>query len=186
MQKEAFSPFPILSTSRLTLRQLSKEDAPALSALRSNEHVNRYIDRKKQTTLAQANAFIHNINLGIRACKWLYWAICLKEKPTLIGTICLWNFSANNTIAEVGYELDPRYQGRGIMSEALACVISHSFRTLKLQALEAFTHKDNCSSLQLLLKHHFQLESNRKDDENENNSIFILMSSNTETSRAKS
>ena len=177
MQKEAFSPFPTLSTSRLTLRQLSKGDAPALSALRSNDHVNKYIDRKKQTTLAQANTFIHNINIGIRSCKWLYWAISLKEHPTLIGTICLWNFSANNTIAEVGYELSPRYQGRGIMSEALACIIDHSFHTLNLQALEAFTHKDNSSSLQLLLKHDFQLESNRKDDENENNRIFMLTAS---------
>ena len=170
----AFTPFPALATARLTLRQLSKTDATALSILRSNEAVNRYVDRKKQTTLAQANAFIHNINLGIRACKWQYWAICLKQNPHLIGTICLWNFSADNTIAEVGYELDPQFQGQGIMSEALAGVIHHSFHTLKLQALEAFTHKDNSRSLKLLFKHNFQLDGNRKDEENESNRILIL------------
>lgn len=169
-----FSSFPALTTPRLTLRQLQESDAKALSSLRSNESVNEYVARAKQTSLMEAHAFIHTINQGIKEKKSLYWAICLKEHPGLMGTICLWNFSADNTIAEVGYELDPTYQGKGFMNEALNAVIDYSFHTLRLKTLEAFTHKNNRRSTQLLLKNNFTLTPDRKDEEDENNRVFIL------------
>jgi [ribosomal protein S5]-alanine N-acetyltransferase len=174
IKEVCFIPFPVLSTSRLALRQLWESDVKDLSALRSNDAVNRYVARAKQTTLKEASAFIHTINRGIREKKWLYWAICRKEHPKLIGTICLWNFSGDDTIAEIGYELDPIYQGQGFMNEALQCVIDYSFKTIHLKALEAFTHKDNNNSIRLLLKNNFRPDADRKDGEDENNRIFTL------------
>lgn len=169
-----FIPFPLLSTNRLVLRQLWESDARDLSALRSNEVVNRYVPRAKQTSFKEASAFIHTINRGIREKKWLYWAICKKEHPKLIGTICIWNFSADQTTAEIGYELTPAHQGQGFMNEALQCVIDYSFSHMHLKSIEAFTHKDNSSSIRLLLKNHFQQDTFRKDGEDENNRIFTL------------
>jgi ribosomal-protein-alanine N-acetyltransferase len=98
----------------------------------------------------------------------------------LIGTICLWNFSADHTIAEIGYELEPAFQGKGLMSEAVQCVIDFGFNSLHLKALEAFTHKDNTSSMHVLLKNNFQLDPNRKDEENEDNRIYILANASKE------
>lgn len=174
MQDDVTISFSTLTTPRLVLRQLRQTDAKAIAELHSNESVNRYIKRARQTTLERAKAFIMDINNGIRAKKWLYWAICQKEETQLMGTICVWNFSANKTIAEIGYELNPAYQGQGFMSEAMTCVIHYSFEKLKIKILEAFTHKDNSSSIHLLLKNHFQLDPNRKDEENVNNKIFTL------------
>jgi ribosomal-protein-alanine N-acetyltransferase len=88
-----FSPFPILQTERLILRKLSLDDAEEIYFLRSDEEVNRYLDRKKANDLDDAHAFINKLNIGIANDKWIYWAVCFKDNPKLIGTICLWNLN---------------------------------------------------------------------------------------------
>jgi ribosomal-protein-alanine N-acetyltransferase len=57
-----FSPFPVQVTEDLLLRQVSENDAAQLLELRSNEQVNRYVERKKATSIEDALAFIDIIN----------------------------------------------------------------------------------------------------------------------------
>jgi len=154
-----FSPFPVLTTDRLTLRQLSPSDTTAIFALRSDERVNRYLDRPACRSLEEAAAFVEKINGGIEQGKSLYWVICLQENPLLVGTICLWNFSEDGQTAELGYELSPDFQGRGIMSEALGRVLAYIFGTLGLQTVEAYTHPENAPSEKLLRMHGFRADA---------------------------
>ncbi len=168
-----FSPFPLLTTARLILRQLSPSDAGAIFVLRSDEQVNRYLDRPACRSLEEAEAFVEKINAGIRQDKSLYWAICLRENPLLIGTICLWNFSEDGQTAELGYELSPAVQGRGIMSEAVGCVLKYVFGALGLQNVEAFTQEENAPSKNLLRVHGF-LHDASYDVAEDGNSKFIL------------
>lgn len=154
-----FPPFPQLSTERLTLRQLTPADAAAIFALRSDERVNRYLDRSACGSLGEAAAFVEKINSSIAAGTSLYWAVCLRENPLLIGTICLWNFSEDGQSAELGYELSPDFQGRGIMSEALGCVLAYSFGTFDLKKVEAYTHPENTPSEKLLRAHGFRADA---------------------------
>lgn len=168
------SPFPTLSTHRLTLRQLNDTDDLTISSLRSNERVNQYIDRPKQTSIDEAKAFITKINDGIKLNQWIYWTICLKDNSELIGTICLWNFSEDKMTAELGYELSPTFQGQGLMNEAFKIILNYGFQTMGLKNIEAFVHKDNDSSIRLLVKNNFKLEAERKDEKNSNNLIFSL------------
>jgi ribosomal-protein-alanine N-acetyltransferase len=175
MNEINFTPFPVLSTERLTLRQLTDADDLAIFALRSDDIVNRYIDRPKQTSIDEVKAFILKINNGIKQNKWIYWAICLKDKPNLIGTICLWNFSNDKTNAEIGYELNPEFQGQGLMNEALRSIINYGIQTIGLQKIDAYTHKENDSSTRLLVMNNFKLDRDRKDEENINNIIYSLI-----------
>ena len=174
MPKLNFTPFPTLTTERLTLRQLADDDDKEIFSLRSDNSVNQYITRPIPSGMDEARAFIQKINNGIRQNKSIYWAICLNDKPTLVGTICLWNFSDDRSVAELGYELLPAYQHKGIMNEALERIIMYAFETLKIEMLEAFTHKDNISSTQLLLKNNFICVPGRIDEENANNISYIL------------
>ena len=114
MNKINFIPFPNLTTERLVLRQLKFEDENEICFLRSDESINKYIDRPKTATNEDARKFIDKINTGIERNDWIYWAITTKENDKLIGTICLWNFSHEKYIAELGFELIPEYQGKGI------------------------------------------------------------------------
>ena len=153
MKRISFSPFPVFTTNRLLLRQLNATDALALSILRSNERVNRYIKRVKYTSVNIAGEFIKNINENIRQNITAYWAICIKDNPEVIGAICLWNFSKDLQTAEVGYELSPAFYRQAIMSEALECIIQYSFETDNLfETFNQSHRKDFCTKQLMDLK----------------------------------
>ncbi len=157
-----FTPFPNLTTERLALRQLKIEDANEISLLRSDDRVNEFIDRPGTTTIEEARNFIKKIEKGIVRNEWVYWAITLKYNPCLIGTICYWNISVENDTAEIGYELSPKFQGQGIMQEALSKVIAFGFTKVKFKVITAFPKEGNTKSIQLLLKNNFQLDADYK------------------------
>jgi [ribosomal protein S5]-alanine N-acetyltransferase len=87
-----FTPFPNLATERLVLRKLTIKDAKEIMLLRSNEQVNKFIERTKSIDLNEAKKFIKKINNGINNNKWIYWAITLKEKNSLIGIYLLMEY----------------------------------------------------------------------------------------------
>jgi len=147
--------FPILTTRHLILRQLAEDDIPGLIDLRSDEQVNRYLNRPKSMTAEEANAFIKKINDGFNK-GWYYWVISLKGDQKLIGTICLWNFDDANKSIEIGYELMPAFQGQGLMHEALAEVIA--FATLHLKLIIAHTLSENERSKNLLERSGFTVD----------------------------
>lgn len=169
-----FKPFPALDTPRLHLRQLLHKDAPALLALRSDDIVNKYIDRPPTITIEDAKAFIEKINTLIANNESIYWILCLKDQTDLIGTICLWNFSEDQTQAEIGYELVPAFHGKGLMNEALQAVLNYARAQLHLKKISAYTHRDNISSTSLLKKNNFEVVTGKTDEENKNNIILEL------------
>src|SRR5690606_22814508 len=100
--------------------------------------------------------FIQAINEIIQRNESVYWAITLKGTDKLIGTICLFDFSADNTKAEIGYELLPGFQGKGIMQEAVSKVIDFGLQQVGLKSLDACAHDENQSSIRLLEKFNFK------------------------------
>lgn len=147
---------PVLETNRLQLRSLMAEDAEAISILRSDPQVNTYLNRPATLTMEEATAFISKITTGVQQHQWMYWTIESKTSPGLIGTICLWNFVPENDKAEIGYELSPAYQGKGLMQEAVEAVIRFGFDQMKLQLITALIKPGNQKSQQLLERHHFR------------------------------
>ncbi len=172
--KPNFSLFPIIETERLSLRAITYEDAPAIQILRSHEIINQYIDRPKTENIAAAIAFIDQMKTSFNQKKNLFWIIVLKSDEEMIGSICLWNFSDDGHIAEVGYALKTEFQNKGIMSEALKAIIDFGFEQLHLHSIEAFTHRNNESSKRILVKKGFVLNPNKTDEGNLNNMIFEL------------
>lgn len=165
--------FPILITERLTLRQLSIEDQQDIFALRSDPEINKFLDRQLCKTTEDAINFINTINDNIKKNNTFYWAITLTETKTLVGTICLFDFSSENSSCEIGYELMTKFQGQGIMNEVVEVVIGYVFQTLKFKRILAITHYENTNSTNLLLKCNF-VKSMERDKENPNLNIFIL------------
>jgi ribosomal-protein-alanine N-acetyltransferase len=154
--KERFTPFPVLDTERLVLRQLQLTDTEEIFRLRTDREVNRYIPRAPFLHKDDAFAFVLKINEGISNNQWIYWGIRSQHKQKLMGTICLWNFTADG-VADVGYEMLPEFCNQGFMMEALVCVIEYATRKLKLTRLEAHTFVNNKRSTQLLVKSGFQI-----------------------------
>ena len=151
MLNKALSTFPMLTTERLTLRQLLESDVEEIFLLRSDTTINRFLDRKPSETLEDALTFIRNIKKN----ELLYWAITQTPNGKLTGTICLFAFSDELNKCEIGYELLTNYQGQGIMSEATQKIIEFAVDTLGVKIIDACTHKDNQSSTKLLQKFNF-------------------------------
>jgi ribosomal-protein-alanine N-acetyltransferase len=158
-------PFPILTTERLRLRQLSTGDDQDIFLLRSDKEINKYLDRPAATTVDDARNFINSIIDN----KALYWAITLRNRNQFVGSVCLFGFSDEESDkCEIGYELLTNFQGQGIMKEAAEKVIDYAFNTLKVRKIEAWFHSDNQRSLNLLEKLSF---SNSKQTDEENSEL---------------
>lgn len=149
-------PFPVLETERLTLRRLVSSDDNEIFALRSDDSVNKYLDRKPSKSIDDVRTFIQIINKNIEKNESIYWAITLSGVGKLIGVICLFDFSDDNLKAEIGYELLPGFQEKGIMQEAISKVIDFGIQYVGLKLIEAYTHSENQSSTKLLEKFDFK------------------------------
>ena len=157
MYQRNFLPFPKLETERLVLRKLSKEDAAAIFQLRSDQENRKYIDSPLARSLEDAQTFISEIEEGIFQNEFIYWAVDSKNKPnTLLGTICIWNFSTRSNKAEVGFELSQEFQRQGFMMEALTAVLHYAWEELQLTTIEAYTNSQNMPSQRLLKKLDFE------------------------------
>jgi [ribosomal protein S5]-alanine N-acetyltransferase len=148
----AFARFPILTTERLRLRQLQPTDAEALFAIKSNLEVTRHYGQEPHQSLADSVAWIERLHASYARREDFAWGVTLKDKDTLIGACTLWNFGPGLQCAEIGYELHPAYEKRGIMTEALSVILTFGFTKLGLHRIEATPFVENSSSQNLLRK----------------------------------
>jgi ribosomal-protein-alanine N-acetyltransferase len=164
---------PIITSERLTLRSLVTEDQNAIYELRSNTEINKYLDRQPCSSIEQAKNFIDIIKENVEKGGTYYWVITLSDSSEVLGTICLFDISNEKKSCEIGYELSPKFQGQGIMQEAVKSIIHFVFDSLKLNMINAFTHKENQKSTHLLSKLNF-VKTDEIATENPNLVKFVL------------
>jgi len=166
MLKINFLPFPILKTERLLLRQVNNGDADQLLSLRSNDEVMKYIPRpylkNKEDAFALIAMFDDKIENGIG----INWGISFLDEPNkLLGIIGHYRIKPEHYRAETGYMIFPEYNGRGIVTEALAKVVEYGFKEMKLHSIEAILDPENIGSEKVLLKNGFVKEAHLIENE---------------------
>ena len=163
-----------ITTERLFLRRIKQADWKMISYLRSDKEVNKFVKRPNADSKEKALEFISKINKGIEDQNLCQWVITEKNSIEMIGSICLWNFSEDRKTAEVGYDLSPKFQEKGIMNESLKSILEFGFRNLNLDFIEAYTQKNNESSKKLLERNGFILVPDKKDKDNHMNIIYEI------------
>jgi len=163
-----FKIFPNLQTERLILRNIESTDAELIHKLRSDEVVNQFVGRDNSSTVEKAKEFILKIQNLVEKNEGLYWIIRRKENNDLVGTVCLWNFDTENEIVEIGYEMLPEFQRKGIMTEALKTVTAYTFEEIKAKIITAFPSEDNVNSVAILKKLNFEFEDKKYNNTHEN------------------
>lgn len=161
-------------TERLILRTVTEFDSQDVFEIRSNPEINHFLHRNPPKNSFDALEFILNIKRRAANKEIIFWGISFQNNPKLIGTICLWKFSEDGKTSELGYELLPEFQGKGIMSEAVNFVLDYGFQDLDLDKIEAFTNKNNFDSIKLLQNLKLILNENRRDEKYPENLIFEL------------
>lgn len=154
-----FSPFPVINTKRLSLRQITRTDIPALFQLRSDKKVMQYLDRPPVKTLGEAEDYFKKIQEMEILKQSITWAITLRDENNLIGTICHWNILPQHYRSEIGYSLLPAFQGKGIMQESIEMVLGYGFEKMGLHSVEAMVNPLNLASIRLLEKNSFRKEA---------------------------
>ena len=160
-----FASFPTLTTERLTLRQMSRADAPALFILRADPEVMKYIPRPLAQSLDDVVEYIDKVNEMVGRHELINWGVTLRDDSQIIGTIGYVGIKPEHYCAEVGYMLRPDLQGTGLMQEALTAVLDYGFQTLHLHSVEALIDPDNMASACLLERNRFVKEGHFKENE---------------------
>jgi ribosomal-protein-alanine N-acetyltransferase len=164
MLNTSFNPFPVLETSRLLLRQLKETDADEIFFLRTDPRVLQFLDRPAAKLKVEAEAYIQMINAQVENSEAILWGITNKPDDRLIGSICFWHFERENFRAETGYVLHPDHQRKGIMKEALNCILEYGFNTMNLHSVTADVNPDNAASIKLLKSAGFEQEAYFKEN----------------------
>lgn len=85
--------------------------------------------------------------------------VCRLQDGDLVGVFNLSQiFMSNFKSAYLGFYVSADHQGQGYMSEGLALVLRHAFRTLKLHRIEANIQPGNRTSLALVERRGFREE----------------------------
>lgn len=164
MLQFSFSPFPVLETKNLILRQIHLNDDKEVFELRSNPDTMKFIPRPLAETIEDAQKFITDCNTGIEKNDYINWAIAQKKDTKLIGMIGFFRLQPEHFRGEVGYILNPNFHGKGIMTEALDEALKYAFNTLNFHSIEAVIDPGNIASEKLLQKFGFEKEAHFKEN----------------------
>lgn len=147
----------ILSTPRLSIRELVDADATFIVQLLNDPAFIRYVGDKGVRTLADARAYLES---GPRAMYTEFgfglWAVTLTDE-TPIGICGLLKRPVLDDV-DLGFAMLPAFRREGYALEAASAVVAHARDTLRLDRLVAITNPDNDASAQLLAQLGFSFE----------------------------
>ncbi len=158
--ESVFSDFPTIKTKRLVLRQPQHGDAESVFSIKSDPLVTLPYCAEPYTRMEQAGGWIERLHSTYRAEEGIMWFITLMGEKGVIGDCTLWHIDSESACAELGYELNRSYWGRGIALEAASAVIEFGFNDMLLNRIEACPFSENGPSTGLLDRLGFTLEGN--------------------------
>lgn len=138
---------PTLTTKRLVLRQLVKDDAQALFNVLSDDLVMKYWSSAPHRDLAETQTYVA-ANADPEG-PYKTWAIT-RDGASAIGWVVLILRRKDNF--ELGYILGRDHWRQGYLYEAAAAVIDYAFSKLLARRIMADTDPENHGSAGLLSK----------------------------------
>jgi [ribosomal protein S5]-alanine N-acetyltransferase len=127
---------PVLTGTRVTLRELRVADAPALLAMLTTEEVSRFIS-PPPTTVEGFERFIMWANRERAAGNYACFAVVPHGMDTAVGLFQVRQLEPGWGTAEWGFALGSAFWGTGLFAEGSALVLEFIFETLGVNRLEA-------------------------------------------------
>ena len=158
------NPFPTLYTDRLILRRITLEDAQNFFEIRSNKELMSALDKEPFKNLEELLSFFEQIEAGINSNKSIAWAVCLKDDNNMIGHVGYHKIDFVNHRAEIAYALLPKFQNKGLCSEALKAILDVAFNQFNFHSLEADVNPANNPSIKLITKMGFVKEAHFREN----------------------
>ncbi len=139
-----------VSTPRLTLRRVTRDDLPDLLAVNGDDAVTRFLPYATWQTLADGEAWFARMAALQADGGAAQYVIERREPRRVIGSCLLFRHEPASARAEIGYVLGREHWGQGLMLEAMRGFVAHAFGPLGLRRLEADVNPLNGASVRLL------------------------------------
>jgi ribosomal-protein-alanine N-acetyltransferase len=127
---------PVLSSSRITLRELQVEDAPTLFSMLSTEEASRFIS-PPPTTVEGFERFIEWAIAGRQNGNYVCFAVVPEGMTSAIGLFQVRALDPMFGVAEWGFAIGSEFWGTGAFVDAARMVIGFAFETIGVHRLEA-------------------------------------------------
>ncbi len=145
-----FSHIPTLETDRLTLRGMRVSDASDMYEYACRPSVTEYLTWEPHASVAETREYLTYVGQRYRTGDFYDWSVVSKETGHMIGTCGFTSFNCSADSAEIGYVLNPAYQGKGLATEAVRRVLQFGFAELSLHRIEAHFIEGNDASRRLM------------------------------------
>lgn len=141
------------SSPRLRFRPFVPEDWHDVLAYQSNGRFARFSPWTFRTATA-AQSFVQTfVDWQQEEPRYRYqFALTLPERPDLIGNCGIRLTYPGSPSADLGYEFNPFYWGRGYATEAARAMLAFGFQQLALDHIWAMSVVDNAASVRVLQK----------------------------------
>ncbi len=151
---------PSLTTARLELRSFAPTDFHNLFGWLSLHDVSQYLNMDDCSEAAIKSWLYERLpNAKGMGKRHFSWAVTPKGSFQVIGNVELWSTGiGRRPAAELGFAMDPAYQGLGLMGEAVLKVLYFAFIHLQTHRVQATVMVDNYPSIRLLEKYKFLKE----------------------------
>ena len=153
-------------TARLRLREFVADDWPAVLAYQSDPRYQRFYEMTEQTERG-ARDFVAMFLAQQQAQPRIKYqlAVTLKATDELIGNCGVRLKSPGAREADIGYELNPEFWGRGYASEAAHAMVEYGFTELGVHRIWSWCIADNVASARVLEKLGMRQEGRLRENE---------------------
>lgn len=158
-----FSHIPTLETERLVLRGMRVSDAEDMFDYARRPSVTQYLPWNPHVSVEETREYLTYVCQRYRTGDFYDWGVVDKESGRLIGKCGFTSFNCPNDSAEIGYVINPAFQGRGLATEAVLRVLDFGFTDLGLHRIEAHFMEGNDVSLRLMERVGMTLEGYAKE-----------------------
>lgn len=148
----------ILETERLTLSEVTENDAEFMLDLLNQPSFIKYIGDRNVRTIDEAQNFIETrYNKSYKDNGYGLYLVKLKDEDTKIG-VCGFVKRDNFQYADVGFAFLPQFEKKGYAFESALAIMKYGQEVLEFREVLAITTQDNESSGKLLAKLGFKFE----------------------------
>ena len=145
-----YNQFPVLDLGDVILRELISDDGEAYFGYMNKPEMHKFLtDNNRPADIDRAKEELNYWASLFRNRRGFYWGIALKDNNQLIGTAGFNAISIMHQKAEISYDLDYAFWGRGIMLKSVKAILKFIEHAAIIRIQATVIH-DNTRSIKLL------------------------------------
>lgn len=167
-------PWFILETDRCLLRETTEEDVDDFFRIYAEESITTYTEKLFPTKEAEIQYAKDYKKFVYEFYEHGIWTVLSKETGEIIGRAGI-AIRDEETLPEVGFVIDKKWQGKHIATEVIKAILSYGKNYFGYDEMQAFVHPKNEASLHLLEKLGFKPKTTKILTQNRETTEFIVM-----------